>query len=144
MTVLLKFLYLYHLTNWCDVTIVTVRIIKQIIYQFLYCQQKHMQRTNHSSVSRKNWPILSSKIETLPLQPSKLADYKNHPMAKQCSSGHKPSPVMPLHHICKAIHVLSPVHFIPSLYYPFLIWRIFLYFSPSFLLHIGTNYWVGL
>ena len=31
----------------------------------------------------------------------------------------KPSPIMFLHHICKAIPFLSPVLFIPSLYYAF-------------------------
>ena len=31
----------------------------------------------------------------------------------------QPSPIMPLHRICKAIHFLSPVLFIPSRYYAF-------------------------
>ena len=34
---------------------------------------------------------------------------------------------MPLHHICKAIHFMSPVLCIISTYYIFLIWRIFIY-----------------
>ena len=39
----------------------------------------------------------------------------------------QPSTIMPLHHICKAIHFLSAVLFVPSLYYTFLIRRIFIY-----------------
>ena len=41
----------------------------------------------------------------------------------------QPSPIMPLHHICKANHFLSTVLFIPSLYYECFIRRIFIYLS---------------
>jgi len=39
----------------------------------------------------------------------------------------QPSPIMPLHHIRKAIHFFSPVLFVPSLYYTFSIRRIIIY-----------------
>ena len=56
-----------------------------------------------------------------------LVTMNPHPV-KQCSSAHNHHKlIMPLRHIYKAIHVLSPVLFIPSLYYAFLIRRIFIY-----------------
>jgi len=39
----------------------------------------------------------------------------------------QPSQIMTLHRLWKAIFFLSPVLFIPSLYYAFLIQRIFIY-----------------
>jgi len=61
----------------------------------------------------EEWDVIPySLTETIPGQA----------MLKWCS---QPSPIMPLRHICKAIPVLCPVVFTPSIYHRFLVWGTF-------------------